>query len=188
MSEDQQLLSRVCCGDRDALGRLYVKYRDDMFAVSASLLHDVHACEDCVQDVFVMFAGAAGKLNIRRNLKGYLISCVANRARDYLRKRAVQLDCSLEELELPATTGNPVDELIASEESRRIYKALAKLPYSQREVFVLHVQGDMKFRQIAGLQDVSIKTVISRYRYGVKKLQAILDIPKGYDNSWQGRL
>jgi len=49
-----------------------------------------------------------------------------------------------------------------------------RLPYAQREVFVLHVQGEMKFREIAKLQNVSIKTVLSRYHYGIEKLQALL--------------
>jgi RNA polymerase sigma-70 factor (ECF subfamily) len=51
---------------------------------------------------------------------------------------------------------------------------LMRLPYDQREVFVLHVQGEMKFREIAELQNVSIKTVLSRYHYGIEKLQALI--------------
>ncbi|MHC4575215.1 MAG: sigma factor-like helix-turn-helix DNA-binding protein, partial [Planctomycetota bacterium] len=52
---------------------------------------------------------------------------------------------------------------------------LAKLPYEQREVFVLHAQGDMKFREIAGLVGVSTATVQSRYRYGAEKLRGLLE-------------
>ena len=61
-----------------------------------------------------------------------------------------------------------------AEESVRVFEALAELPYQQREVFVLHVQGQMRFREIAGLLGVSINSVQSRYRYAIKKLQAIL--------------
>jgi RNA polymerase sigma-70 factor (ECF subfamily) len=53
--------------------------------------------------------------------------------------------------------------------------ALDKIPYEQREVIILHIRGQMNFKAIAELQDASIKTVQSRYRYGLDKLRNILD-------------
>jgi len=53
--------------------------------------------------------------------------------------------------------------------------ALAQLPYDQRETVILRAQGGMKFRQIAKLQCVSIKTVQSRYRIGLDKLRSLLN-------------
>jgi DNA-directed RNA polymerase specialized sigma24 family protein len=40
---------------------------------------------------------------------------------------------------------------------------------------MLHVQGRMKFSTIAALQETSVKTVISRYRYGISKLRTLLN-------------
>jgi len=74
-----------------------------------------------------------------------------------------------------ATSTGPADKIIDSEESVQVFRALAELPYEQREVFILHVQGEMKFKEIAKLQNISIKTAQSRYRYGVEKLRAILE-------------
>ena len=79
-----------------------------------------------------------------------------------------------QELSSLAILDDPVQELINEEESVQLFQALAELPYEQRETFILHVQGEMKFREIANLQNVSIKTVQSRYRYGIEKLQALL--------------
>lgn len=174
MLEDKQLLKRMRCGNKDALQRIYEKYRDDLFTVLVSLIRDVHTSEDCLQEVFVNFADNVGSFNIRHNLKKYLISCVVNLARNHLRKKTIQLDCPLEELSSLAILDDPVQELINEEESVQLFQALAELPYEQRETFILHVQGEMKFREIANLQNVSIKTVQSRYRYGIEKLQALL--------------
>jgi len=52
---------------------------------------------------------------------------------------------------------------------------MAQLPYEQREVIILHLMSDMRFRAIAGTQGVSISTVQSRYRYGLNKLRTLLD-------------
>ncbi len=174
MSEDKHLLKLLRHGDSFALRRLYEKYRTDLFTVALSLIHDVHAAEDCLQDVFVRLAEGAADMEIRRNLKGYLISSVANRARDRLRRKTKQLD-KPESFGCSASATDPVKVLIDREESTRLFNTLMRLPYAQREVFVLHVQGGMKFREIAELQNISIKTAQSRYHYGIEKLQALLE-------------
>ncbi len=51
-------------------------------------LSDIQSDEDCRHDVFVDFAGAIDGLMINNNLKSYLISYVANRAWDQLRKKS----------------------------------------------------------------------------------------------------
>ena len=175
MSEDQRMLRRLRAGDKDALRRIYEKYIDDLLRVALSLLSDVQAAEDCLHDVFVGLAGAAGGLMIRRNLKSYLVSCVANRARDQLRRRTRQLTCQPKQLCPQPISRNPVKQLIDAEESARVFEALAELPYQQREVFVLRVQGEMRFREIAGLLGISINSAQSRYRYAIEKLRAVLD-------------
>lgn len=175
MSQDKELLKSIRCGDKDALRQIYEKYKEDLFTVAVSLLGDVHTSEDCLQDVFVAFADAHGRLNIRRNLKGYLISCVANRARDYQRKKTAGLDCPFEELSCLAISNDPAQKVIDSEQLCRILEALEQLPYQQREVFVLHVQGKMRFREIAEMLKTSIKTVQSRHSYAIEKLRALLE-------------
>ena len=174
MTEDQDLFVRLRCGDKDALRRIYDKYRIDLFTIAASLIHDVHAAEDCLQDVFVGLADSAREFKIRRNLKGYLISWILNRARDTVRAKRPQLDQSVEDSWCFSTTSNPAQRLIDREESVRLFGALGQLPQEQREVFVLHAQGDMKFREIAELHNTSVKTAQSRYRYAIEKLRSFL--------------
>jgi len=174
MFEDQRLLSRLRAGDKDALRRIYEKYIDDLLRVATSLLTDIQSAEDCLHDVFVNFAGTVNGSMIHSNLKSYLISCVANSARDQLRSKARQSTFQPERLYSQSVSTSPSKQIIDAEESARVFEALAELPYQQREVFVLHIQGQMKFREIAGLLGLSINSVQSRYRYAIEKLQAIL--------------
>ena len=175
MLEDRCLLKRLHGGDKDALRQIYEKYIDDLFRVATSLLSDVQSAEDCLHDVFVNFAGSVDELRACSNIKKYLVSCVANRARDMLRKKAKQSDCQDEESISTSISDHPVNHLITTEESARVFSSLAELPCQQREVFVLHVQGGLKFREIADLLDLSINTVQSRYRYGTQKLREVLE-------------
>jgi len=175
MFEDQRLLSRLRAGDKEALRRIYEKYIDDLLRVATSLLSDIQSAEDCLHDVFVNFAGTLDSSMIQNNLKSYLISCVANRARDQLRSKARQSTYQTEQLCSQSVSTSPTRRLITAEESARVFEALGELPYQQREVFVLRIQGQMKFREIAGLLGLSINSVQSRYRYAIEKLRSILN-------------
>ena len=181
MLKDRFLLKRLRAADPDALQCIYEKYLDDLLSVAISPLSDVHTAEDCLHDVFVRLASDTISLKINTNLKGYLICSVANRARDYLRKKAKHQDRSLSELDNPVSLDNPVARLIEDEEAAELFRALTKLSYQQREVFVLHIQGGMKFPRIAELLDIPVNTVRSRYRYAVQRLQALLQKEINYE-------
>ena len=176
MLDDRLLVWKFNRGETDALRRIYGKYRDDLLKVAAALLNDRDGVEDVVHDVFVSFAQAVGKFRLSGSLKGYLSICVANCARD--RNRAIQRQRTpgLGEAEptRPAKD-RPEDSAVRAELSEQLGRAMAWLPYEQREVIVLHLQSKMKFRQIARSQGVSVNTVLSRYRYGLDKLRSILD-------------
>lgn len=175
MVEDKILAWRFKKGSLTALRRIYEKYYDYLLTVATALLHDVNVAEDVVHDSFLKLSESPHLLNPRRSLKWYLVVCVSNRARDELRSRrhkAVDLD---ESLTLPSGTSGPASAAIRNEEMQIIFDALEQLPYEQREVVVLHTRGRMTFKAIAELRQVSVKTVQSRYRYGLDKLKTMLN-------------
>lgn len=176
MLEDKLLIWRFQGGSRDAFRRIYEKYESFLLTLAANLLGDGSAAEDVVQDVFVSFVQSVESFRLRGSLKSYLATCVANRARDCIRKRQRHRTVAVNEAEQTVSDANePVQLVINSEELQRLKLAMTELPYEQREAVVLHLNGDLKFRQIAKLQKVSIKTAQSRYRYGLDKLRSILD-------------
>jgi RNA polymerase sigma-70 factor (ECF subfamily) len=52
---------------------------------------------------------------------------------------------------------------------------MAQLPYQQREVILLHLVNDLRFREIAAALEISPNTAKSRYRYGLQKLRSQLN-------------
>jgi len=69
----------------------------------------------------------------------------------------------------------PEQWAILNEELLGLSRAMARVPYEQREVVSLYMEGGMTFREIAAIQDVSINTVQGRYRYGMTKLRSLLN-------------
>ena len=118
---------------------------------------------------------SAEDFKLTGNLRSYLATCVVNRARDKVRanhRNFAKLD---EKGSDTRDCQEPVQTVISDEESHRLNKLIAQLPQQQREVIILHLKGEMKFREIAKLQSVSVNTVQGRYRYGLNKLRSILD-------------
>ncbi len=174
MIDEKILVWRFNRGSKDALRRIYEKYKDDLLALALSLLQDRSMAEDVVHDVFVAFAAATGTFHLSGTLKGYLSTCVANCARDRNRLK-VGRDVGLDAAEaVDCGFDGPLENAARREQSRRLDNLLACLPYEQREVVVLHLQHQMRFREIARSLGVSINTVQSRYRYGLDKLRSIL--------------
>ena len=175
MLEDKLLAWRFKKGSRAALRRIYEKYYDYLLTVATALLHDVNAAEDVVHDSFLKLSESAHLLSPKHSLKWYLVACVSNRARDKLRGRrhkTVGLD---ESLSLPSSAREPASAAIRNEEMQILSAALKQLPYEQREVVVLRTRGRMTFKAIAELRQVSVRTVHSRYRYGLDKLKTLLN-------------
>jgi len=173
--EDKLLVLRCKGGSKEALQEIYTKYRDDLMTVAISLLNDMSAAEDIVHDVFVSFAERIREFQLKGALKGYLATCVANRARN---KNKAKQSQAAESDTIESTTSEskqPHQSIMCNEELEILRSAMACLPYEQREVIMLHMRGNVSLRRIAKIQGLSANTVKSRYRYGLNKLRTILD-------------
>jgi RNA polymerase sigma-70 factor (ECF subfamily) len=156
MIEDRLLIWKFKCGSKEALRRIYEKYAGFLLTLATALLNDINAAEDVVHDFFVSFAQSADKLQLEGSFKWYLATCVMNRARDRMRARQIQT-VSLDETDsIYSDSNEPVSAAVCNEELQQLCVAMERLPYEQREVVLLHTKGEMKFRQIATLQNVSI--------------------------------
>lgn len=153
-----------------------MKYRHDLLRLAVSLSNDSGAAEDIVHDVFASFIEQAGQFRLTGSLRGYLATCVANRARNARRTRLTHRAATLDEAAGIISDGQRPDQwVVCSEELKRIAEALALLPCEQREAVTLHLQGGMRFREIGEFQCVPLKTALSRYRCGLEKLRSLLN-------------
>lgn len=173
--EDRRLIHRCRHGDRDALCRLYEKYRDLLFKVAVALLRDTAAAEDVVQDVFVHFAENIGRFRLTGSLKAYLSVCVANRSKNILvscRNKGL----SVEQPDRPSDDPGPQQQVICSEELLLLAQAMEQLPFDQRQIIALRHYSQLRFGTIARSLDLSPNTAKSRYRYGMDKLRQLLQM------------
>ena len=175
MLEDKLLVWKFKRGSSEALERIYDKYETYLITVATALLNNRHSAEDVLHDFFVSFVKSAENIKMNGNLKAYLATCVANLARNKIKRRRLE--------PMGLDDNNPIESAdlepdllaIQEEETALLNRAMSQLPYEQREVIILHLQGSMKFTQIAKLRSTSVNTIRSRYRYGLEKLRSLLN-------------
>lgn len=174
--EDKLLVIRCKRGSREALTRIYEKYRADLLLLAMALLNDKSAAEDVVHDVFLSFVRGLDGFRLTGSLKGFLLTCVANHARNRNKAERVRARQGAGPSPRVHSDGDePAESLVCNEQLERLSGAMAALPFEQREVVMLHFQGAMTFQAIAKAHGISTNTAKSRYRYGVDKLRSILN-------------
>jgi RNA polymerase sigma-70 factor (ECF subfamily) len=173
--EDKLLVSKCKRGATDALGRIYQKYKTDLLVLAIALLNDKSAAEDVVHDVFLSFVQSLERFRLTGSLKGYLLTCVANRSRNFNKAKYHQGQGLDKTGSFCSDSNGPANSLICNEQLKSLSGAMAKLPYDQREVILLRCRAEMTFKTIAKSIGISTNTAKSRYRYGLEKLRLILD-------------
>ena len=176
MLREMHLVWRFNRGHTDALREIYDQHKHELVTLAAALLVDKWEAEDVVHDVFVGFIRSGGRFRLTGSLKGFLATCVANKARNLNKSKRNHTPGEAAATE-PAAPDHERPDLTAmfGEELKRVGGALAELPYEQREAVVLRLCSGMRFQAIAQMQGVSINTIQGRYRYGLDKLKTLLN-------------
>jgi RNA polymerase sigma-70 factor (ECF subfamily) len=121
---------------------------------------------DLCQDAFMKAYRELDTLKDLDRFSSWLYRIAHNTCFSKLRKDQGKTFVELE----PEThaTRMPIENRLAVE------KALQQLPEDQREVVVLKVFQNLKFEEIAAIQDAPVSTVKSRLYMGFEKLRSIL--------------
>ena len=108
-----------------------------------------------------------------QNLKGYLLMIARNLCFDYFRdKKVTETSVGWEELDKIPKLGNQIKE---KEDIIYLQNLLKALSPDIREVVVLRMYEEMKFKDIAGMMGCSVSTAKSRFRLGISQLKRMME-------------
>lgn len=178
---DRELLNRYRDGQISALEGLIAKYRKPLFGFIINMSQGRDDADEIFQEVWLRV--------IRRqttyehgNFCGWLVQIARNVIIDRVRRR--KFDLSLDEENEDGSSlgkviaGNepePSARLVSQDLGERISKAVNMLSPEQKEVFLMRVQAGLSFKEIAGIQKVSINTALARMQYALSKLRTVLE-------------
>jgi RNA polymerase sigma factor (sigma-70 family) len=138
--------------------------------------------EDLLQEVFFELVRAHRLLLPIDFVTGWLYRIARNRITDLFRKKRPESfgDAAQETEEgellgledlLPSQDGGPDAQYLRNLLLDEMRRAIAELPYEQREVFVAHELEGRSFKELAGETGVNVNTLLSRKRYAVLHLR-----------------
>ncbi len=174
---DEELIRRAKRGDRKAFGVLVKRHQRKVYALCFRLggSHDV--ADDLTQEAFIKAFQAIDSFDERYAFGGWIARIAANNAYNFLQRRKFQLDSEESEAvfeQMATVDPDPQQTLSQQEIDKRYQQALAQLPAEYRIVFVLRMQQDMSYADIAATLKINEGTVMSRLHRARKQLMEAL--------------
>ncbi|KAB6081068.1 RNA polymerase sigma-70 factor [Bacteroides xylanisolvens] len=172
-SDNDFLLSAVQRGDQKAFDTLFRRYYPMLCAYGHRFV-ELEDAEEIVEDSLLWIWENRETLVIESSLNSYLFKMVYRRALNKLahidatQRADTRFYEEMQEM-LQDTDYYQIEELV-----KRIEDAIAALPESYREAFVMHRFRDMSYKEIAETLGVSPKTIDYRIQQALKQLRVDL--------------
>lgn len=169
---DQEIISRVLAGHRDAFGILIQRYSDPLYRHALGMTGSPDVAEDILQTSFIKAYHHLAE--VRGRFDAWVFRIVANGCKDWL-KNIRRTHLSYEEDDQPTTYATPEEELDRSELRMDLDGALSQLPASLREAFIMkHVEG-RSYEEMAELLTTTVGALKMRVHRAREALQALLE-------------
>lgn len=169
---DQEVIRRVLGGSRDAFELLIVRYSDPLYRHALGMTGSPDVAEDILQQSFIKAYQHLSE--VRGRFDAWVFRIVANGCKDWL-KNIRRSHLSYDEDDQPSSYATPDEELDRSELRTDLDKALATLPSSLREAFIMkHVEG-RSYEEMADLLGTTVGALKMRVHRAREALQALLE-------------
>ena len=165
----EEYFQRFLRGDELAFELLVGLYRDELTLYITSIIGELNSADEAEHlmiEAFARLAAGGGRFAGRSSLKTYLFTIGKNLAKRHIKKmsreHSVPIDGVEDIISKLYNSGNPEDEALRGEDSRRLYEAVNSLKKDHRAVIINLYIKDMSYhdagivmkkntRQIEGL-------------------------------------
>ncbi len=169
---EQLLLTRCSGGDSAAFNEIYQRYKKFVFAIVSARLNDEEEAQDTTQDIFINLWTCREQLENIKDFKTYLYVFSRNQVVSAYRKKNIRLKGEGYLVErISQMEHSPEDHRIALELTFHINKAVRQLPETMRNCYHLSKNEDKKNGEIAGILNISEKTVRNNVSEALKRLK-----------------
>lgn len=157
--------------DRARIAELFEKYEYIMLSKALGILKSQSLAEDAVQDAFVSIISRIDTIDDERNVQGYLLKTVRNKALDIIRKREHEM-LTMDAIDTEVnSSGDDIQSIIENAEFFEISaRIIALMPARLSEVFIMHYNKGMTCEQIAKKLNISVDAAQKRLQRAKKKL------------------
>ncbi len=139
---------------------LFKQYYEPLCNFVFGMVKDYDASEDVIQELFVKFWEKRNDFPDDISVKAYLYRAARNMALNQIRHFGLKKDFNLfnrmKMSDAEQGIGNPAE---TSELQKMIAQAVNELPPERKKIFLMSREDGLKYKEIAGELNISIKTV-----------------------------
>ncbi|HEX7037160.1 MAG TPA: sigma-70 family RNA polymerase sigma factor [Pseudomonadales bacterium] len=176
---DAELMRLYASGDQASFGRLYERHRGPVYRYFRRQLPPEEA-DDCFQVLWLKLIDHAPRYRPSGEFRHYLFTLAHNVLMDHYRRSRRRVEASADEpasdedLAMELVDGAPgPDGLLAEAELReRLLALIGRLPFHQREAWLLRHEAELSPEAIAAITGTSLEGIRSRLRYAARKLKS----------------
>lgn len=158
---DNTLVQSLINGNEQAFEQVFKAYFKNLHAYACNILKNDATSEEVVQNVFFKLWSSKNNINVQSSLSAYLYRAVHNECMNHIKHGNVRKVYQMHAAYTMQAAGNGhADNGHAQTElHQKLQEAMNDLPEQCRTIFQLSRFEDLKYREIAKVLGISIKTV-----------------------------
>ncbi len=168
---ESEWIEKIAKGDHVAFERLFTYYCQPLINFACRYVKNTDIAENIVQDIFVKIWQNRTQLDPSSDIKIYLYTAVKNQSYKYFRHLDVKRRATENLPFVQQSVKTPEDERNEKEIITAINKAIEKLPKKARIIFSMNRFDNLTYKEIAKIQNISVKTVETHMGRALKFLR-----------------
>ncbi len=178
---DRELVKMYMAGNDNALSELINRHKDKVFTSIFLFVKDQILAEDIFQDTFIKVVETLrrGKYSEEGKFLPWVLRISYNLCIDHYRK--VKRTPTITNSDgydifkvLKFAEDNAEERIIRNQTRTKVRQLIAELPPEQKEVVILRHYGELSFKEIAAITNVSINTALGRMRYALINMRKMI--------------
>ena len=169
---EELIIAVALHNDRQSFKRLYQFYYRKLFCLAKSFVKSTEEAEEIVNDTFLsIWVRRAELINIR-NFTIYICTAIRNKSLTAMAKMKIYEHLNLDDIhiDIKDLTAGSQEKLQADDLAKLLNHSIAQLPDQCRLVFKLVKEDGFKYKEVAELLDISVKTVEYHMGNALKKI------------------
>ena len=177
------LLNAISQKDKEAFGELFEFFYPKLIQIALAFVPSILDAEDIVSEVFYKLLKNPKLFKKVSNFDNYIFLSIRNQAFTFLKRNKKRLlHDSIEDKNdyILSDYRNPENSFISSELYILVSNSIEKLPPKRKIIFKLVKEEGKKYREVAEILNISVKTVELQMSLALKKIREVLHL---YDQS-----
>ena len=177
LRDDRELVKEVLAGNVETYRILVERYQKPIYNLMYRMTRSVEDARDLSQEAFIKAYEKLGTFSPEKRFFTWLYTVGYNLAKNHQRRSntvATDVEVLLEQGVIGCEIACQENRLSEKLDSRRVHRALDKLPVDYREAIILHYHEELTFREVAMALNLSVSGAKMRVQRGLEKLRGLL--------------